>query len=175
MGLLEYLSTHTLDEDYAFVSERNKSRDTPPPRPPSRMVGALVMALFAILVVTAAVQTSRNSVSAERNRGELVKQVSAARNQLATDQEQVAALRAETEDLQSRQLSNDSSARGLRANLERLRVKTGTVRVTGPGIRMVVDDAPGARHRSQPGARHRPATAGQRPLGGRCRGGGAQR
>ena len=24
MGLLDYLTTHTLDEDYAFVSERNR-------------------------------------------------------------------------------------------------------------------------------------------------------
>jgi uncharacterized protein YlxW (UPF0749 family) len=55
-----------------------------------------------------------------------------------------AALRAESENLEDRQLRNDASARGLLANLELLRIKTGTVPVTGPGIRMVVDDAPGA-------------------------------
>jgi uncharacterized protein YlxW (UPF0749 family) len=144
MGLLEYLSTHTLDEDYAFVSDRNKTRGTPPPGPPRRMVGALVMALFAILVVTATVQTSRNSVSAERDRGELVKQVNAARNQLAAEQARLAELRVESENLEGRQLRNDASAKGLRANLERLQVKAGTIPVTGPGVRMVVDDAPGA-------------------------------
>ena len=144
MGLLEYLSTHTLDEDYAFVSERNKAREKPPPGPPSRLIGALVMGLFAILVVTAAVQTSRNSVSAERNRGELVDQVSAARNQLAAEQAQIADLRAESGILQSRQLRNDASARGLLANLELLQVNAGTIPVKGPGVRMVVDDAPGA-------------------------------
>jgi uncharacterized protein YlxW (UPF0749 family) len=144
MGLLDYLSTHTLDEDYAFVSERNRSRGTPPPGPPSRLVGALVLALFAILVVTAAVQTSRNSVSAERARGELANQVSAARRQLEEDQDRLAELRVEAENLESRQLRNDASARGLLANLELLQVKTGTIPVTGPGIRMVVDDAPGA-------------------------------
>ena len=144
MGLLDYLTTHTLDEDYAFVSERNKASATPPPGPPSRVVGALVLALFAVLVVTAAVQTSRNSVSAERDRGELVKQVNAARNQLAANQSRLADLRAEAANLESRALRNDTSARGLLAKLELLRVKTGTIPVTGPGVRMVVDDAPGA-------------------------------
>ena len=103
-----------------------------------------MLALFAVLVVTAAVQTSRNSVSAERDRNELVDQVSAARNQLAADQNRLADLRAESANLESRALRNDSSARGLLANLELLRVKTGTVPVRGPGVRMVVDDAPGA-------------------------------
>src|SRR5687768_9358125 len=144
MGLLDYISTHTVDEDYAFVSERKKTSATPPAGPPSRLVGALVMALFAILVVTAAVQTSRNSVSAERDRGELADQVSAARNQLEQEQAKVAELRVEAENLESRQLRSDASARGLLANLELLRVKTGTIPVKGPGIRMVVDDAPGA-------------------------------
>ncbi len=144
MGLLEYISSHTLDEDYAFVSERKKAGATPPPGPPSRVVGALVLALFAVLVVTAAVQTSRNSVSAERDRSELVDQVSAARNRLAADQNRLADLRAESANLEGRALRNDTSARGLLANLELLRVKTGTIPVTGPGVRMVVDDAPGA-------------------------------
>ena len=36
MGLLDYLSTHTLDEDYAFVSERNKARGTKSSAPRSR-------------------------------------------------------------------------------------------------------------------------------------------
>ena len=144
MGLLDYISTHTLDEDYAFVSERKKTSATPPPGPPSRIVGALVLALFAVLVVTAAVQTSRNSVSAERDRNELVDRVSDARNQLAADQNRLADLRAESANLESRALRNDSSARGLLANLELLRVKTGTIPVSGPGVRMVVDDAPGA-------------------------------
>ena len=144
MGLLDYLSTHTLDEDYAFVSERNRARGMTSSAPRSRLVGAVVMAVFAVLVVTAAVQTSRNSVSAERDRAELVDQVSAAREQVAADQARLAELRADSEDLEDRQLRNDASARGLLANLRLLRVKTGTIPVKGPGVRVVVDDAPGA-------------------------------
>jgi uncharacterized protein YlxW (UPF0749 family) len=144
MGLLDYLTTHTLDEDYAFVSERNEARGTTSSAPRSRIVGALVMAVFAILVVTAAVQTSRNSVSAERDRAELVGQVSAARDQVATDQARLAKLRTESDNLEARQLRNDASARGLLANLKLLRVKTGTIPVTGPGVKVVADDAPGA-------------------------------
>jgi uncharacterized protein YlxW (UPF0749 family) len=144
MGLLDYLTTHTLDEDYAFVSERNEARGTKSSAPRNRIVGALVLAVFALLVVTAAVQTSRNSVSDERDRAELADQVSAARDQVAADEARLAELRADSEKLEDRQLRNDASARGLLASLKLLRVKTGTIPVTGPGVRVVVDDAPGA-------------------------------
>ena len=144
MGLLDYLTTHTLDEDYAFVSERDEARGTKAPARRSRIGGALVLAVFAVLVVTAAVQTSRNSVSDERDRAELADQVSAARAQVAADEARLAELRADAEKLEERQLRNDASARGLLANLKLLRVKTGTIPVTGPGVRVVVDDAPGA-------------------------------
>ena len=88
MGLLDYLTTHAMDEDYEFVSERRQQRlaeGAEGERAPSHsrigVAGALVMALFAALVVTAAVQTSRNSVSNEKERRELVSQVDQARAQ----------------------------------------------------------------------------------------------
>src|SRR4051794_37793881 len=112
MGLLEYLTTHSLDEDYAFVSERNEARGTKSPASRSRIVGALVLAVFAVLVVTAAVQTSRNSVSDQRDRAELADQVSAARDQVAADEARLAQLRADSKTLEDRQLRNDASARG---------------------------------------------------------------
>src|SRR3954447_5769290 len=78
MGLLDYLTTHAMDEDYEFVSER---RTPTTPRSRSRIgpVGAVVMVLFALLVVIAAAQTSRNSASDEQQRRELVGQVDQAR------------------------------------------------------------------------------------------------
>jgi len=147
MGLLDYLTTHAMDEDYAFVSERKETAEAPEPERPRRRigaVGALVMALFAVLVVTAAVQTSRNSVSDERDRRELVGQVDQARSQLDGDRALLAATQGEVRRLQSRQLRSDTSAQSLLSRIELLGVRAGTIPVRGPGVRVVADDAPGA-------------------------------
>ena len=144
MGLLDYLSTHTLDEDYAFVSERKKARPAAGSKRRIGIVGALVMAVFAALVVTAAAQTSRNSVSAERERRELADQVGQARVQLEEDRDRLARLRIEADTLELRQLNSDASAQGLLDTINLLGVKAGTIAVRGPGVRVVADDAPGA-------------------------------
>jgi len=143
MGLLDYLTTHTLDEDYAFVSERKAST----PEPTRRRIGvvaALVMAAFALLVVTAGVQTSRNSVSDERERNELVDQVNAAQDQLRDQRAHLVDVRAEAAALEARQLSSDTSAGGLLDTISLLGVKAGTIAVRGPGVRVTADDARGA-------------------------------
>jgi uncharacterized protein YlxW (UPF0749 family) len=144
MGLLDYLTTHTLDEDYAFVSERKSSRPAAPSKRRIGVIGAAVMAVFAVLVVTAAVQTSRNSVSDERERQELVGQVSDARAQLAAERKRLAALQVEAGILENRQLRNDTTAQGLLDTISLLGVRAGTVPVSGPGVRVVADNAPGA-------------------------------
>ncbi|MET0999431.1 MAG: DUF881 domain-containing protein [Marmoricola sp.] len=159
MGLLDYLTSHALDEDYAHVAMRDADRGAglgeggpaspadPPASPPRRrvgVVGALVMAVFAVLVVTAAAQTSRNSVSDESQRRDLAAQVSDARAQLDAERTRVNRLQRETTALQTSQLENDQSAQGLLDRLDLLRVKTGATPVRGPGVRVVANDAPGA-------------------------------
>jgi uncharacterized protein YlxW (UPF0749 family) len=155
MGLLDYLTTHAVDEDYAFVSEQRRrsgqaavAAPEPGEEAPSRrrigVVGALVMALFAVLVMTAAVQTSRNSVTDERERRELAEQVDQASTQLDSDRIRLAGLQREVRRLQARQLRSDTSAQGILESIDRLGVRAGTVPVRGPGVRMVADDAPGA-------------------------------
>jgi uncharacterized protein YlxW (UPF0749 family) len=150
MGLLDYLTTHAMDEDYEFVSERRQrtqhadGRDPTPARSHIGVVGALVMALFAALVVTAAVQTSRNSVSNEKERRELVGQVDQARTQVNGDRARLTSLQQEVRRLQTRQLSSDTSAQGILATINELGMRAGTIAVRGPGVRVVADDAPGA-------------------------------
>lgn len=145
MGLLDYLTTHTLDEDYAFVSERKASRAAAPaPRRRPGVFGAVVMAVFAVLVVTAALQTSRNSAGDERERRALASQVSEARQQLADERSRLAALQVEATALETRQLRSDNSAQGLLDTINLLGAKAGTLAVRGPGVRVVADNAPGA-------------------------------
>ncbi len=144
MGLLDYLTTHTLDEDYAFVSERTTTGESAPPRRRIGLFGALVMAVFAVLVVTAAAQTSRNSDSDERERSELVSQVSGARRQFQDERARLVALRAESAVLETRQVRADASVARLQRRLRLLGTRAGTIPVRGPGVRVVADNAPGA-------------------------------
>jgi uncharacterized protein YlxW (UPF0749 family) len=144
MGLLDYLTTHALDEDYAFVSERKAARAAAEPRRRPGVVGALVMAVFAVLVVTAAVQTARNSGNDERERRELVSQVSDARRQLESERSRLQALQADTAALEASALRNDTSAQALLDSISLLGGKAGTLAVRGPGVRVVADNAPDA-------------------------------
>ena len=144
MGLLEYLTAHAIDEDYAFVSERQHTREPESSRRRIGIAGALVMAVFAVLVVTAAVQTSRNSVSDERERRELVAQVDRARNDVDEDRSRLLALQSDVRRLRTRQLRSDTSAQGVLDTLRLLGMRAGTIAVRGPGVRVVADDAPGA-------------------------------
>lgn len=145
LGLLDYLTSHAMDEDYAFVAERERRRDAPRRR--ARRVGplgAVAVACFAVLVVAAGLQNSRSAAADERDRRELAGQVSRARAQLEDERGRLAALRRETDRLQARQLASDESSSGLRTRIERLGARAGTLAVTGPGVRVVADDAPGS-------------------------------
>jgi uncharacterized protein YlxW (UPF0749 family) len=155
VGLLEYLSSHAIDEDYAFVSARNKAAELarkeaggegtgPGPRRVG-VFGGVVLALFAVLVVTAAAQTSRNAVSDARERSDLAQQVRDAQQQLDRDRTDVVDLRRDAGRLQSQQLTSDRAAQGILDQLSRLGALTGTRAVTGPGVRVVANDALGAR------------------------------
>ena len=151
-GLLEYLGSHAIDEDYAFVSARKQAHREQggqaggdgSGRRRIGWFGGLVLAAFAVLVVTAAAQTSRNAVSDESERRDLAHQVLDARTQLDRDRTSVLALRREAIRLQGQQLASDRTAQGVLDQLRRLGALTGATAVTGPGVRVVADDAPGA-------------------------------
>ena len=184
MGLLDYLTTPRARRGLRVRLHARADRDASARRPGELVrrsatrrrvgvVGAVVMALFAVLVVTAAVQTSRNSVSDERERRELAAQVER-RPQPGSTATQPGSPRLQRQTVRRCRHGssrNDASAQGLLDQLDLLRrARPARSPVRGPGVRVVADDAPGRRHRPQRGARHRPADAGQRALGGRCRG-----
>ncbi len=145
MGLLEYITANSLDEDYAFVSARKAENPGSKDRRRIGLLGALAVGVFAVLVVTAAAQTSRNAVSDARERSNLAAQVRDAQQALDRDNQEVQALGRETARLQATQLAKDRTAQGLLAQLRRLGALTGTSAVVGPGVRVVADDAPGAQ------------------------------
>ncbi len=166
MGLLDYLTAHALDEDYAYASERRRprgpragpqsGRESGPGsgggrrggrRPERRRVGlagALVLALFGVLLVVAAARTSQGAAADAAQREDLAAQVSALRDRVSEERRSIRALQRETERLQAQQLASDDSATGLRQRVEGLGRLTGTLPVRGPGVVVVADDAPGS-------------------------------
>jgi len=158
MPLLDRIVRQSLDEDYRVVAARKKRsrRDRAPGRPVSRhrppapparsgrprQVAAVVMSVFGLLVALAAVQTSRNAPEANASRASLIEQVQARRANVANLQERLDRLRASTTDLRSTLAGQTADQQALAARIERLEVRTGFSAVTGPGVRITVDDAP---------------------------------
>ena len=150
MGLLDYVTTHSLDEDYAHVSRRKEQPgEATPSENRANLAGVLVMVLFGLLVVTAAVQTSRNAADTATGRDTLVSQIRARSAQVDARRQRVADLRGEVQALQSVYLQATARGRALSARLSRLGVMTGSIAVTGPGVKVVVDDNPNATSDTQ--------------------------
>lgn len=149
MGLLNYITATSLDEDYAHVSEQRRrsgeAKGGVPPKKSPGTVGIAVLAVFGVLVATAAVQTSRNADESASSRASLVSQVKARTAVLDRQRTTVSDLRRQITALSDSQLAATTEGRSLQSRLDRLGVLTGATAARGPGVRVVVDDAPGAK------------------------------
>ena len=143
MPLLEYVTSHSLDEDYAAKAEASGKKDEPSHVRPG-LAALVVLGLFGILVATAAVQTARNAGQESGSRQSLVTQIKARTAEVNAQRARVTNLRGEISSLQALSLDTTSEGRALTAQLDRLRLLSGAVPVKGPGVKVVVDDAPGA-------------------------------
>jgi uncharacterized protein YlxW (UPF0749 family) len=141
MGLLAYLTAHAVDEDYATAAVRRASGSVRPARRRIGLAGAVALAVFAVLAVTAAAQTSKDSVAQERERQALVDQVKARKASVAADRRAVAKLQEQNNRLETELLRNTGSSGGVTAELDLLALRSGTSAVRGQGVEIVVDDA----------------------------------
>ncbi len=141
MGLLNYLTLHSLDEDYAHASRQRTGRGEPRQIRPG-MAALVILAMFGLLLTVAGVQTSRNAPDSELGHASLVKQVRERQAQLRSRRDQTSALRADIESLQAdyRQVTVEGAS--MQTRLSRLGVATGAIAVRGPGAKVVVDDSP---------------------------------
>lgn len=145
MGLLPYLTAHTVDEDYAQVAARKQvGAGTVRTRRQIGAAGAVALGVFAVLAVTAAAQTSQDSVSQERERRALITQVKERKAAVEADRRTVTELRAETNRLEAELLRNTHDSGGVVAERNLLALRSGTQAVHGPGVEIVVDDAEAA-------------------------------
>jgi uncharacterized protein YlxW (UPF0749 family) len=149
MGLLNYITATSLDEDYAHVADRRAAAAATPEddgtsrrsgRPGS--VALAILAAFGLLVATAFVQTARTADDAAARHDELVKLVVERRDQLARQRDRAEDLRRETETLQTALLQATAQDRSLQSRINRLGLVTGADAARGPGVRAVVNDGP---------------------------------
>jgi uncharacterized protein YlxW (UPF0749 family) len=159
MDLLSYLTATSLDEDYAVASERrarSQAGSEPGSGAPSGAGSEarsgvrpgrwamVALAVFGVLVATAAVQTSRNEDVSASSRTSLVKQAEARRDELDGKRALIRQLQGQITTLQAGELAETTRGRAVQSNLTRLGVLTGGATTSGPGIQVRVDDAPGA-------------------------------
>ena len=144
MGLLDYLTATSMDEDYAHVSRRRADGGPAAKGRPGR-VALVVLAVFGVLVATAALQTSRTADESASSRASLVKQADAGRAVLGSRRALVSDLRTEIAALQADDLRETARGRALEARITRLGVQAGTAPARGPGIEVRLDDAPNAK------------------------------
>ncbi|GAA4365016.1 DUF881 domain-containing protein [Nocardioides caricicola] len=141
--LLTLITQQSLDEDYQLVAERRAAENggTPPHPRPAR-IAAVVVAAFGLLVTVAAVQTSANEGVQSASRQSLIGQIDASKNDVAHLQRRIVRLREHNLALQSQLDAVTSAQQDAATRNERLAGGSGFGPVSGPGVRITVDDSP---------------------------------
>ncbi|WP_195908246.1 hypothetical protein [Nostocoides sp. HKS02] len=186
MTLLTSMMERPLDPGYAAAAQARAEAGLPAStgiRTPVVLVAALVTGL---LLTVGGLALRTPSTSAVKARSELIAQIQSRRKAADAQETALRTLQAEVDSLQSQALGQDRGA--VTSRLAALSLAAGAEAVTGPGIRVVLDDAPSAhgnkRRRQSPhqrpaerrqGAVQGPADHRRRPVAGRGRGDRGQR
>jgi uncharacterized protein YlxW (UPF0749 family) len=140
--LLSLVTEQALEEDYRSVAAR-RARDGAVPEPPrTRLVAAATVVVFGVLVSVAAVQNSRNAEVDDAGRATLVARITEAKGDLEDRRARIADLTRDNRALAESVTTLTTSRQQIQSRLRRLQVATGYYPVTGPGVRVVVDDNP---------------------------------
>jgi uncharacterized protein YlxW (UPF0749 family) len=141
MPLLTLITQQAVDEDYLHAAERRKAGLSGPRAGRPWVTAAVVIAVFGVLVSTAAVQTSRQADINDASRTTLITRIENQRERVARQQDRIAELRARNSRASAELTALTEAGEAAEARLGRLRVTTGFVAVTGEGVRVIVDDA----------------------------------
>ncbi|GAA1514722.1 DUF881 domain-containing protein [Kribbella lupini] len=141
MSLLNNLMAHPLDEGYA-ISARARPSSGGPKKARHRIMLVVAFVVLGFLLAVAASQNYRAAPAAEKQRNELVERVEQADGRLNDLRNRQTALAGEVRGLQAGALSDADAA--LQQKVDDLELQVGAIAVTGPGIKVVVDDAKNA-------------------------------
>lgn len=142
MSLLTNVMDHSLDEGYAEAARARGAEGSRrlPASTRGRLVFALGLALAAVVVTVGAVNAHEASPTLAKERDALVKRVTDGTASADRLQHEVESLRSQVEQAQQRALKSAGGDNALAA----LAGSVGTGAVTGPGLKLTIDDASGS-------------------------------
>lgn len=136
MDLLNQIVRQPVDPDYAIAAARGDR----PPR--ARWTLTLVAVVIGAMFAVAALQTSRSEPALRTERSELITRVRAAETEQDRLRLRANEVQTDITRLRAAALGEDSTAGALQGQINALEPGVGTVPVTGPGVVIMVDDAP---------------------------------
>lgn len=144
MDLLRQITEEPIDPDYYHQARRRSDPDRVRPRSRKRWALSLAAVLTGALFAVGAVQTTQRAPLVATERDELIARIKTA--ELAQDAQlsEIARLEADISGLRAAAVRGDDEAEAQLSRIHRLGIGVGTVAVTGPGVVVTVDDAPGS-------------------------------
>lgn len=143
VGLLTEIMSNTLDEDYRVAADKARERRTPPKRT-NGLTAAVVVLLFGAMIGISALRTQQQRPVAQAERDQLVAEIHQRQNRLDTMHTQLTSLEGAIASMQSSATRARTLERETLAAITNVAGLTGAGEVSGPGIRITVDDAPGS-------------------------------
>lgn len=140
MPLLDVVMRNSLDVDYQHVAAARRAAGEPD-APVQRWRAAVIVGLFGLLLVVAAVQTRAAADADALAREELVQHIDAQSEELRGAQRQIGALQEEIETLTARQRSLTRTERSVAARNDAVGALAGYTAVQGEGVRIALDDS----------------------------------
>ncbi|MEU6137615.1 DUF881 domain-containing protein [Nocardioides sp. NPDC047086] len=140
--LLDRITDQSIDSDYmAAAARREPATEEPTRRRRPGVWAMVVVGLFALLATTAAVQTSRNEDIRQTSRQVLVDRIEQRQARIADLHQQISELRADNQSRESTLNALGSRAQSASSAAAATAEETGFAPVTGPGIRITIDNA----------------------------------
>ncbi len=140
--LLERITEESLDQDYRLAASRRAEDGSKRPRLGRPTL--LVLAAFGLLVGTAGAQATLSAQDDRGERSSLLGQIESRRDRVSSQQQTLTDLRSDARILEAELATITQAIGSAEGTIERLDLSAGLSRVTGPGLRIVVDDPPGA-------------------------------
>lgn len=141
MTLLTSMMERPLDPGYAAAADRREAAGLPRSTGTRTVTVVVAAVVTGLLLSLGALALRRPSTSAQKARADLISQVQARRSAVERQSAQLKTLQDQVDALQAQALGAGSGDRTAQL-LARLSLAAGADAVTGPGLRLVVDDAP---------------------------------
>lgn len=140
MTLLTQIMTRPLDPGYEAAARARERAGLPAATRVTTATALVTLVVVGMVLAVSALALRTPSTAASRAKAALVKEIQARRSHGDQQSTRIVALRSEIDAVQNAALRAQSQS-ALAARLSDLELQTGAVPVTGPGIRITLDDA----------------------------------